>query len=288
MSTFFLSLRERRIVPPFFRAALVALVLVSAVTASGWAQTTTSPLVDYPVGDPIIYAAAAGLIGAGYALDARKPAPNISNLTTADIPAFDRLFYRTQRSEPLSIASDVTLAATALLPLAVAPQFSGKQIFRIGVIYAETLALSYGLKEVVKGLVVRYRPYAYASSVPASLLVGPGIENSFPSGHVTVAFAAAVSTGYIFDLYNKNTAARVAVWSSALGLATATAVFRVWSGNHFMSDVVAAAALGSLVGFIVPFVHSPPGLSSVGITPPIASITPMSGIPIFQYDIRLP
>jgi membrane-associated phospholipid phosphatase len=44
-------------------------------------------------------------------------------------------------------------------------------------------------------------------------------------------------------------AASIAAWS----LATATAVLRVVSGNHYPTDVLAGAAIGSALGFLGPY-----------------------------------
>lgn len=266
-------------------------VLTVAVVGGAWAQTATSTppaaLVTYPVGDSLTFVGTGGLIGLSYILEAHKPKPNPSDINPANIPFFDR-WYTTHRSKPLGYASDGTLAATALLPLALIPSMSRDEIISGGIVYSETVALAYGVKSVIKGLVVRYRPYAYGATSKTALFADPEIEDSFPSGHVTVAFAAAVATGIINDLYNTSTGERAAVWTASLGLATATAVLRVWSGNHFLSDVVGAAAIGSLIGFIVPFVHSPRSMSAAGIPLTVSSPLPSAGVPILQWDLRLP
>ena len=273
------------------RALALALLLTVAVAGGAAAQSAASTppaaLVTYPIGDSIIFVGSGGLVGVSYLLEAHKPKPNLSDINPANIPPFDR-WYTTHRSKPLGYVSDGTLAATALLPVALLPSMSRDEIISGGIVYAETLALAYGVKSVIKGLVVRYRPYAYGVTSNAALLADPEVESSFPSGHVTVAFAAAVATGIINDLYNTSTAERAAVWTASLGLATATAVLRVWSGNHFVSDVVGAAAIGSLIGFIVPFVHSPRSMSAAGIPLTVSSPLPSVGVPIVQWDFRLP
>lgn len=268
--------------------------VVAAIAIGGvWSQPTAGPssppavLVTYPIGDPFIFLGGAGLVASSYLLEARKPKPNQTDLSAANIPPFDR-WYTSRRSEPLSLLSDITLAGTVLLPAVMIPTMSRDRLIAGGVVYAEALALSFGLKSLIKGLVVRYRPYAYSATSTAELRKYPEIEDSFPSGHVTVAFAAAVATGYIFSLYNPSPGERAAVWGTSLGLATATAVLRVWSGNHFVSDVVGGAAVGSLVGVLLPFLHSPSSMSSTGLSPAVKSVLPSGGLPIVQWDIRLP
>jgi undecaprenyl-diphosphatase len=71
----------------------------------------------------------------------------------------------------------------------------------------------------------------------ADPLIGAG-GWSFPSGHATTAFAGAVALSYL--------------WRRAAPLffllAAAIAFSRVYVGVHYPGDVLAGAALGSLVG----------------------------------------
>jgi undecaprenyl-diphosphatase len=96
------------------------------------------------------------------------------------------------------------------------------------------------LAQVVKNVACRARPTAadpgaFLSAfpcVPAGYAVA-----SFPSGHATTAFAAAV-------LLSLRYPRGAAVF---FGLAVLVGLSRVVLGSHFPSDVVAGAALGSLV-----------------------------------------
>jgi membrane-associated phospholipid phosphatase len=94
---------------------------------------------------------------------------------------------------------------------------------------ADLLALA------TKAGVERPRP---SMTVPqADPLIGAG-GWSFPSGHATTAFAGAVALSYL--------------WRRAAPLffllAAAIAFSRVYVGVHYPGDVLAGAALGSLVG----------------------------------------
>jgi hypothetical protein len=66
---------------------------------------------------------------------------------------------------------------------------------------------------------------------------------SFPSGHSTQAFAVASVIATSYDQFW--------VKAAAYGLATMTAWERVRRGKHFPTDVVAGAAIGTLVGHSV-------------------------------------
>lgn len=102
----------------------------------------------------------------------------------------------------------------------------------------------------LKTLVGRERPYAAGVGTDADeFLPGRGYRSdfaSFPSGHTTVAFAAAAAfSGEISRTHPR--AGRVA---SPLLYATATAVgaSRLYNNKHWASDAIAGAAIGTLVG----------------------------------------
>ena len=95
---------------------------------------------------------------------------------------------------------------------------------------ADLLALA-----IKAGVVERQRP---SLTVPqADPLIGAG-GGSFPSGHAATAFAGAVSLTYL--------------WRRGAPLffllAAAIAFSRVYVGVHYPGDVLAGAALGTVVG----------------------------------------
>lgn len=101
------------------------------------------------------------------------------------------------------------------------------------------IAASGIVAQVVKHIVGRARPKLFAVDGPYSFH-GLSIQNvwaSFPSGHTTSAFAAAVALGYMRPRWR--------VW--LLGAAVVIGLSRVLVGAHYPSDVVGGAALGSLV-----------------------------------------
>lgn len=70
--------------------------------------------------------------------------------------------------------------------------------------------------------------------------VSPPDQFSFPSGHTTTAFAVAVPLG---DLYS--------AWAPAMYfIAISIALSRVVLGMHFLSDVIAGAVIGGLLGYV--------------------------------------
>lgn len=193
------------------------------------------------------------LLGAGLYLDRLKGSGDPSSIDASKIPGFDRL-YTTSHSAALGTTADVLVGVAALLPAAALPGMDRSQAFATGVMLAETLGFAYGADELLKSLVIRYRPYAY-SDPPPSDIGSQDISSSFPSRHATLAFASAVFAGTVFDSTHPGSPYRALVWGGSLGLATGISALRIASGDHFLSDTIAGAALGAGIGFIVPYLH---------------------------------
>ena len=97
---------------------------------------------------------------------------------------------------------------------------------------ARTVALAYGLNQLVKLAVPRPRPRL--DGLPP--LIRTGSDRTFPSAHAATSFAGARAY------------ARLGLPKAPLYvLAAALAASRVWLGVHHPSDVLAGAVLGTLV-----------------------------------------
>ena len=97
----------------------------------------------------------------------------------------------------LDSACDFIFAGSLLFPAVslLGQDFGG--MVETGVMFAETMLLTYSAKELVKNLVPRYRPYTYLSAA-----VDDDYMNSFPSGHTAMAFAVSGFSAYVFgELY---------------------------------------------------------------------------------------
>ncbi len=173
-----------------------------------------------------------------------------------DVNGFDRLFMQ-EYSSSLDRTGDVMVALTMMTP-AVLAVTDKEEWLTIGVMYAETLLIANGIKEVTKLAVRRDRPFMYydPSTYPEDDIEDGDFANSFPSGHSTMAFAGATFASYTFSKYFPDSPYRYAVTGGSYALAFTTAALRMKSGNHFMTDVLAGAAIGTAVGFLVPWCHS--------------------------------
>ena len=107
----------------------------------------------------------------------------------------------------------------------------------------ESFALASMVTRIPKTLVGRERPDNWEGNGPFSFK-GPGGGNSFPSGHTTASFAVAsvIATQFRDSKWIPITAYSVA------GLA---GLSRIYDNKHWLTDVVAGATVGTLVGNLV-------------------------------------
>lgn len=124
-------------------------------------------------------------------------------------------------------------------------------------IVAESVALASVLTEVFKASFARARP----------LTVDPALDYgdsrwdrqdrnaSFISGHTTMAFALATSAGAVAHM--RGYRLEPLVWTLGGVGAVATGLLRISADQHWFTDVLAGAAVGTAVGLGVSALHRP-------------------------------
>jgi len=109
-----------------------------------------------------------------------------------------------------------------------------------------SLALATLFCTPVKIMTGRERPFANAGPYDFDPFAFDNVNRSFPSGHTTTAFAlSSVLAGRI-----RNSVASVLLY----GMACMTASQRICSDNHWLSDVITGAVIGTTAGTFI--VHS--------------------------------
>jgi membrane-associated phospholipid phosphatase len=160
-------------------------------------------------------------------------------------------------------ADALSHALTVALPLGVLA-YGVVQGYRLGdpssgwadvLLVAESVSLAMLVNTAVKYAVGRARPYVWMGQ--PDLYGDPYDRNlSFFSGHATFAFATAVSAGTLFLMQGLPGAP--VVLGVGLGIAAFTAYLRMGAEQHYLTDVLTGAAVGSLVGWAVPWLFHRP------------------------------
>lgn len=155
-------------------------------------------------------------------------------------------------NENLSLVSDITSALSMVAPATFLFAAPSSDWVEVGLSYAPTLLASYAVRTVMKNTITRQRPYQLPGH--SDLGTDPSDHDaSFPSGHTLMAFSSAAYTQTVFSLKYPDSPYKTAVTATTWALAATTAVLRVASGNHFVTDVLAGAAIGGLLGFAGPY-----------------------------------
>jgi undecaprenyl-diphosphatase len=129
-----------------------------------------------------------------------------------------------------------------------------------GIMYAESMSLTFAMTNMVKMAVRRPRPQAY---IDAEAHKGdPNYSNadtdsslSFFSGHAAITAAVGATATYLAFARSPHTARPWITLVLAAGLSTFVSIERVRAGKHFPTDVIAGSVAGAGIGVVVPHLH---------------------------------
>lgn len=128
-----------------------------------------------------------------------------------------------------------------------------------GILYAESMALTFAATDVVKMAVRRPRPFAYrdaeAHKGDPSFIASTDSGVSFFSGHAAITAAVGATATYLAFARSPHSARPWITLVLAAGLSTFVSIERVRAGAHFPTDVIAADIAGAGIGVVVPHLH---------------------------------
>ena len=104
----------------------------------------------------------------------------------------------------------------------------------------------------------RPRPFLYGDKAPLADRNSSDAANSFLSSHSAVSFAIATSTYVAMHRLHPRSQLPYAVLGLGLGAASFVATSRVMAGQHFITDAVGGALVGSSVGVLIASLHGSP------------------------------
>jgi hypothetical protein len=175
------------------------------------------------------------------------------NLKKSDVNWLDRGLMR-KYSGTIGTVSDVLCGAVIALPVIFFFDDELSVVATNFVMYAETLLLSLGVKDISKTS-TRYRPYAYFDSTPDSKLQDSDSAKSFFSSHTSSTFTAASFLTFYYSRMFPDGDGKYWIGAAAFGGAAATGALRIAAGRHFLTDVIAGAAWGTFIGYLIPKLH---------------------------------
>jgi membrane-associated phospholipid phosphatase len=204
------------------------------------------PEVDVPV------MTVSAVLGLSYLLNDELAPPHCAPRCSPErLPAFDRVTAG-RYDQHAGVVSDVAI----LLTLAGGALTAGLDGGLVDVLVAvEAVLVSSAITVPMTMAVRRPRPFVYGEKASIDERNAGGAALSFPSGHTANAFAAAVAVFHGVHARHPDSSLPWLVLGVGLALSTTVAFGRVIGGEHFPSDVVAGAAIGSAIGWLVPELH---------------------------------
>ncbi|MBN1761323.1 MAG: phosphatase PAP2 family protein [Chitinispirillaceae bacterium] len=206
------------------------------------------------------------LLGSGALLShlhEKEYTPTETVFDKTDIPPFDRPASRMWRPS-LDKTGDFVLGGLLLGAPAVllCPAFRDHRwmdFLTMSCMYGETMLFSLTASRWSKALAGRYRPYNYNSDIPPEtfrdITGSDDARRSFFSSHTALAFGSSVFLSTVIaDVYGTGLPTRL-IQASSLTIATGIGVSRILAGEHFPTDVLAGAGVGTLIGYLVPRLH---------------------------------
>ena len=201
-------------------------------------------------------AASVGAAGALFilpmALDLPQGPPSCAPCDPTTVPTLDRSGLHTFSSGAGTASTALLAGVAGLTAFASLQGLPARQARGNFVMLANAAAWTAASTEWLKVVIRRKRPVLYTSGAAAAAADRES-QQSLPSGHASLAFAAA--TSYLVLARRQHLPHRtrnaILLYAGAVGVSA----LRVAAGKHFPTDVAAGAALGSGIGWLSATVH---------------------------------
>lgn len=167
-------------------------------------------------------------------------------------------------NDNLDHLSDAGVVVAATLPVYLDWRELGfsQEFKEDAVVFLETLTVNASLVTFAKYNVQRPLPRTYAGD--RALEKSARGYRSFYSGHTSTVFAALSTASYTYNLRKGHDMwpwIVTGVFGAGIGYA------RIAAGKHFYTDVIVGAGMGTMVGILVPWLHSRERLKNLSLIP---------------------
>jgi membrane-associated phospholipid phosphatase len=242
---------------------------------------TATAQADSPRYDPAWHGAlaAGGFVGAGLIVWAERGdalACHWCGVGPNDMPEAPRIdgwarsrwrWNNEGRAATMSHLAASAAYAWPLVALTAVHDGTGGEWGRDQVAALSSLGMAQLAADVTKRAFRRARPGVVFDGQPVSRRDD---VHSFVSGHTATAFAAVMAAGTIASRRQSQDAPWI--WVAGVGLASTTGYLRVAADRHFVTDVLAGAAVGTAVGMLMPRLFDEYGASTGAIENPAPAI----------------
>lgn len=146
---------------------------------------------------------------------------------------------------------------------------STKRRLSLMLIFSQGYVFTESLTRLAKGIVDRYRPFAYRTMEEIENLSGKAkekfledvvdydIKNSFFSGDTSLTAYGLLFFAFAYQIFYKESRYKKTVWAVAIICIILVSYYRAMSGKHFPSDVLTGAFVGSMIALGIIKIHKP-------------------------------
>jgi membrane-associated phospholipid phosphatase len=254
-------------------AAIVVVGLGMTSEARAEDEPVTTPVAlrhDLKVDLPVTAGLAVATVGFRLVRDDLEPSSCrwCDGSSPGEVNAVDDWFrtaLRRQDPHPANVASYVLafgaapVSAIAFTAIAAVSDGRGNEVLVDLLAVAEGGFSAMLTTEILESVTLRARPYVHAIASDqerADVIAQTGAFHSFPAGHVVEAFGVATAAGVVASMRGYRLAPLV--WAAGLMVGAATAYTRIAADRHYFTDVLAGAAIGTVVGGGVPLLFHRP------------------------------
>jgi membrane-associated phospholipid phosphatase len=180
----------------------------------------------------------------------------VEALKKSDINWFDRWGVRPYNKsvDKLSYMPFYAAVPSPVLLFAIDHRMR-KDFWQLTFLYAEAMAVTGVFYTSAVHYVSRYRPLVYSDESPIGERTRSNSRNSFFAGHVALVGTSVFFMARTWADYHPESRWKWAVYSAAGVVTGLTGYWRHRAGEHFPSDILLGAAIGTASGLLMPVLH---------------------------------